>query len=112
MKKSKKMFKQTDVFADDITRYPSRYEAAGRVVRNVMNQCLVFDANNVVQMKDTKLILTKQILYKNPFSSLSNTNFNDRFLLYKLYTYASANSAYDNTFSTYSNAFVGVSYEW
>ena len=101
-----------DLLADDITRYPSRYEAAGRVVRNVMNQCLVFNDNDVVQMKKTKLILSKQIMYNNPFSSLSNTEFNDRFLLYKLYSYASANSAYDNTFSTYSNAMAGVSYEW
>ena len=101
-----------DLLADDITRYPSRYEAAGRVVRNVMNQYLVFNDNDVVQMKETKLILSKQIMYNNPFSSLSNTEFNDRFLLYKLYSYASANSAYDNTFSTYSNAMAGVSYEW
>lgn len=99
-----------DVFADDVTRYPSRYEAAGRVVRNVMNQCLVFDNNNLVQMKETGLILSKQIMYNNAFSS--GTNFNDRFLLYKLYSYAGANSAYDATFSTYSNALAGVSYEW
>ena len=38
--------------------------------------------------------------------------FNDRFLLYKLYSYAGANSAYDNTFSTYSNTLANVSYEW
>ncbi len=103
---------ENDVFADDLNRYPSRYEAAGRVVRNVMNQCLVFNNNNVVQMKETKLILSKQIMYNNQFSSLSNENFNDRFLLYKLYSYASANAAYDNTFSTYSNALANVSYEW
>lgn len=101
-----------DVFADDVTWYPSRYEAAGRVVRNVMNQCLVFDKNNLVQMKDTGLILSKQIMYNNAFASSSGANFNDRFLLYKLYSHASANSAYDNTFSTYSNALASVSYEW
>ena len=99
-----------DVFADDVTLYPSRYEAAGRVVRNVMNQCLVFDNNNLVQMKETGLILSKQIMYNNAFSS--GTNFNDRFLLYKLYSYAGANSAYDATFSTYSNALAQVSCEW
>lgn len=44
--------------------------------------------------------------------TLYNNNCNDRFLLYKLYSYASANSAYDNTFSTYSNALAGGSYEW
>lgn len=99
-----------DVFADDVTLYPSRYEAAGRVVRNVMNQCLVFDNNNLVQMKETGLILSKQIMYNNAFSS--GTNFNDRFLLYRLYSYAGANSAYDGTFSTYSNALAQVSCEW
>lgn len=101
---------ENDVFADDVTRYPSRYEAAGRVVRNVMNQCLVFNSNNLVQMKETGLILSKQIMYNNAFSS--STNFNDRFLLYKLYSYAGANSVYDNTFSTYSNTMANVSYEW
>ena len=63
-------------------------------------------------MKDTGLILSKQIMYNNAFASSSGANFNDRFLLYKLYSHASANSAYDNTFSTYSNALASVSYEW
>ncbi len=97
---------------DNVNCYPSRYRAAGIVVKNVMNQCLQFDTNGVVDMSNTKLIKCKQIVYNNTFRAESNSNFNDRFLLYRLYTYAKANIKNDETFKNYKEELSIRSYEW
>ncbi len=96
---------------DNVNCYPSRYRAAGIVVKNVMNQCLQFDATGKVDMKNTKLIRCKQIVHNNTFMSASNSNPNDRFLLYKLYTYAMVNKNNDDTFNNYKTELSKRSYE-
>ena len=99
--------------ADDISICPIRYKAAGIVVKNVMNQCLVFDNKKNVQMKNTKLILSKQIVYNNPFDKVLNYPGEcNMFLLYRLGSYAEANKACDSTFAVYENDLYGRSYEW
>ena len=51
---------------DDTTNVPSRYKAAGVVVKNVINQCLNFKKGKVV-IGDTYTIKSKQIMYKNGY---------------------------------------------
>lgn len=99
--------------ADDKNVCPLRYKAAGIVVKNVMNQCLVFDKDKNVKMKNTKLILSKQIVYNNPFSTaLNNPGDCNMFLLYRLHSYAKANKANDSTFSLYESNLHERAYEW
>lgn len=97
--------------ADDINVYPARFRSAGIVVKNVMNQCLQFDAKGAVKMKETAVIGSKQIVYNNPFTTTSVNSFKDIFILYKLYSYANANKSYDATFNEFGNELKSYSYE-
>lgn len=99
--------------ADDVNLYPSRYKCAGKVVKNVMNQCLKFDSSNMVKMKDTGLILSKQIVYNNTFATPGTLpSQNDLFLLYRLASYSEANKKYDVTYNNYENQLIQSSAEF
>ena len=77
-----------------------------------MNQCLVFE-NKKVQMIKTGLILSEQVMKNNDFCCKpDNPSDYNMFLVYKLFTYAKANKAYDKTFNNYSVILDGWSYEW
>ena len=99
--------------ADDVNLYPSRYKCAGKVVKNVMNQCLKFDSSNMVQMKNTGLILSKQIVYNNTFVTPGTLpSQNDLFLLYRLASYSEANKKYDVTYNNYEDQLIQSSAEF
>ena len=102
--------KTPELVPDDTNCYPSRYRAAGVTVKNVMNQCLVVE-NGEIKIKETKLILSKQIVYNNDFTS-ATANPNDRFILYRLHSYAQSNVNNDSTFNTYNLQLAERAYEW
>lgn len=77
---------------------------------NAMNQCLVFDSSGNVKMKETALIGSKQVVYNNVFATPDNVY--DRFLLFRLYSYAQANRGTDTTFATYEDQLAENSCEW
>ena len=102
--------KDKNLNADDINYYPSRYKAAGITVKNVMNQCLKVESGEVKIMK-TELITCKQIVDNNDFISSVSTP-NDRFILYRLFSYSASNVNNDSNFITYSNRLAERSCEW
>ena len=102
--------KDKNLNADDINYYPSRYKAAGITVKNVMNQCLKIESGEVKIMK-TELITCKQIVDNNDFISSVSTP-NDRFILYRLFSYSASNVNNDSNFITYSNRLEERSCEW
>lgn len=87
---------------DDTTNVPSRYKAAGVVVKNVINQCLNFKKGKVV-IGDTYTIKSKQIMYKNGY-------FDGSFLLSRLVFEAEVNKANDKTFDDWKGELAGNTY--
>ena len=66
-----------------------------------------------VKMKDTGLILSKQIVYNNTFATPGTLpSQNDLFLLYRLASYSEANKKYDVTYNNYENQLIQSSAEF
>lgn len=88
---------------DDTTVIPNRFLAAGKVVKNAMDQCLKFSSGSV-SMVDTLTIRSRQIMD-------GNTYFNSSFLLAYLASNAAANKANDGTYETWKNSLIANTYD-
>lgn len=87
---------------DNTSVVPSRYKAAGVVVKNAMNQCLVFKDGNLM-LVDSYAIRSKQLFDNNQYFDYS-------FRLFGLYLYGKANKSNDATFDTYQKQLVSFTY--
>jgi minor extracellular protease Epr len=87
---------------DNIDIVPSRYKAAGIIVKNAMNQCLRFSSDSVV-MKKTYTIRSKQIAY-------NNTYLDGSYLIMRMVLNAEKNKENDNTYENYKVKLASVTY--
>lgn len=88
---------------DNPNEVPSRYKAAGKVVKNAMEQCLRFESGSVV-MKNTYTIRSRQIME-------GNTYFDTSFLIGYLVNNAAENKSNDTTFSTWESKMRANTYD-
>ena len=88
---------------DNTNEVPSRYKAAGKVVKNAMEQCLRFESGSVV-MKNTYTIRSRQIME-------GNTYFDTSFLIGYLLNNAAANKANDTTYATWEGKLRANTYD-